>query len=119
MQQLTLLLNGNLAPCPYTDNCFNYPAGCGGATYYCHRFDEASDADLKEAKEYKIQHHKKLHEAGKYIRTCQDKEEAKSIIDKVGARFVADWEFLPDGKVKLLLEPNYQTRYLSDEWSKK
>lgn len=35
--------------------------------------------------------------------TCADKEDAKMIVDSLGAQYIRDWEFLPKGKVKLIL----------------
>lgn len=34
---------------------------------------------------------------------CHDKEEAKQVIDSIGARYIEDWEFLDNGKVRLIL----------------
>lgn len=33
--------NGNIMPCPFTDDCINYPTGCRGISYWCRRFDTA------------------------------------------------------------------------------
>lgn len=35
---------------------------------------------------------------------CHDKEDAKNVIDNIGASHISDWEFLPDGKVRLILD---------------
>lgn len=34
---------------------------------------------------------------------CSDKEDAKEVIDSIGGQYVDDWEFLPNGKVRILL----------------
>lgn len=35
--------------------------------------------------------------------TCADKEDAKSTIDSIGGEHIADWEYLPGGEVRLIL----------------
>lgn len=35
--------------------------------------------------------------------TCADKEDAKNMIDIIGSEHIKDWEYLPGGEVKLIL----------------
>lgn len=35
--QLSFAENGNITPCPYTNKCLNYPAGCSGHSFWCDR----------------------------------------------------------------------------------
>lgn len=37
--QLSLAPNGNITPCPWADECINYPIGCRGESYWCKRFN--------------------------------------------------------------------------------
>lgn len=46
---------------------------------------------------------------------CHDKEEAKYLLDVIGARNVADWEFLAEGKVKLILNCSVEQLKESEE----
>ena len=43
MAQVTFCYNGNISPCPYTDDCLNYPRGCEGFSYWCGRFETRED----------------------------------------------------------------------------
>lgn len=35
---------------------------------------------------------------------CHDKEDAKNVIDIVGGKNIEDWEFLPEGKIRIILK---------------
>lgn len=48
MEQLMILPNGNLSPCPWRINCFNHPKGCYGNSYWCGRFDDDPEGTIKE-----------------------------------------------------------------------
>ena len=37
MIQFQFADNGNIKPCPYTSECYNFPAGCKGASFWCGR----------------------------------------------------------------------------------
>lgn len=39
---------------------------------------------------------------------CSDKEDAKKTLDAIGMRFVEDWEYLEDGKVRLILADGWK-----------
>ena len=119
MEQLRILQNGNIAPCPWKEYCIANTSGCSGISYWCERFDNTSDAELEELKRRKAEYFRNKKNKYKYTKTCKDKEEAKKIIDDIGHRLVADWDFLPDGRVKLYLEPAWNTKYISDEWKSK
>lgn len=43
VKQLSFAANGNITPCPWADECINYPAGCRGHSYWCKRFDTEED----------------------------------------------------------------------------
>ena len=43
MIQYSFAGNGNIMPCPWMDDCINYPAGCSGGSYWCKRFDSEED----------------------------------------------------------------------------
>ena len=46
MEQVKMLENGNISPCPYKDNCPNCPAGCKGISWWCGRqFKEKDEND--------------------------------------------------------------------------
>ena len=34
---------------------------------------------------------------------CHDKEYAKQCIDNIGSENIEDWEFLPNGKIRIIL----------------
>lgn len=34
---------------------------------------------------------------------CHDKEDAKKVIDDIGSKVIEDWEYLEDGKIRLIL----------------
>lgn len=36
--------------------------------------------------------------------TCADKQDAFDVIDNLGGENVIDWEFLEDGKIRLIVE---------------
>ena len=36
--------------------------------------------------------------------TCSDKQDAFNVIDNLGGEKVIDWEFLEDGKIRLIVE---------------
>lgn len=38
---------------------------------------------------------------------CADKEDAKNVLDNIGGENVVDWEFLPNGKVLLILKEGW------------
>lgn len=38
--------NGNIRPCPWLEDCLNYPAGCSGESYWCKRFETEQDIKL-------------------------------------------------------------------------
>lgn len=52
--QMYIMPNGNIAPCPYTYDCFNYPAGCRGKSFCCGRSEHyermPSEAVMKRLK---------------------------------------------------------------------
>lgn len=33
--QMTFAENGNIKPCPFTDNCMTYKIGCQGESWWC------------------------------------------------------------------------------------
>lgn len=39
---------------------------------------------------------------------CADKEDAKDAVDAIGCEFIDDWEFLDNGKVKLILKDGWK-----------
>lgn len=39
-EQLEFVPNGNISPCPYKDDCLNYPSGCKGISHWCNRIPE-------------------------------------------------------------------------------
>ena len=43
MMQLTFAPNGNIKPCPWVEDCLNFPAGCSGESYWCKRFNTSED----------------------------------------------------------------------------
>lgn len=38
--QVHIMENGCIAPCPYTEECINYPTGCKGGCYWCKKYDK-------------------------------------------------------------------------------
>lgn len=36
-EQLSFMPNGNIAPCPYREECRTYKVGCQGISYWCKR----------------------------------------------------------------------------------
>lgn len=36
-EQMRILENGNISPCPYKEKCLNYPTGCNGFSLWCGR----------------------------------------------------------------------------------
>ena len=52
MKQISFVGNGNISPCPWTDECLNYSYGCQGHSYWCQRFDSKEDREtMRKAKE--------------------------------------------------------------------
>lgn len=50
--QISFAPNGNISPCPYKEDCINHPAGCGGESYWCERFDTAeARKQMRKAKD--------------------------------------------------------------------
>ena len=45
-EQLSFAPNGNITPCPWKMQCYNYPAGCKGNSYWCKRFDTEEDRKI-------------------------------------------------------------------------
>lgn len=43
MEQLSFMPNGNIAPCPYRQQCLNHPAGCEGKSHWCKRIPTKDD----------------------------------------------------------------------------
>lgn len=39
---------------------------------------------------------------------CRDKEDAKKYIDAIGGENIEDWEFLENGKVKIILKDGWK-----------
>ena len=46
-EQLSFAANGNIMPCPYRDDCFNYSAGCQGLSYWCKRVPDSKKSILR------------------------------------------------------------------------
>lgn len=44
------------------------------------------------------------------IVVCSDKEEAKRIMDEIGMKYILDWEFIDDGKVKIFVDAKWKTK---------
>ena len=40
IEQLSFMPNGNIAPCPYREECITYGSGCRGESYWCKRYDK-------------------------------------------------------------------------------
>ena len=45
--QVSIAPNGNIQPCPYFEDCLNYPSGCSGQSYWCRRVPSEEEKDLK------------------------------------------------------------------------
>ena len=46
IEQLSFMPNGNIAPCPYRQQCLNHPAGCEGKSHWCKRIPTKDDKKL-------------------------------------------------------------------------
>lgn len=42
-EQLRIVENGYIAPCPYRNDCTAYRVGCGGRCYWCGMFDKKKE----------------------------------------------------------------------------
>lgn len=38
---------------------------------------------------------------------CHNKKDAHKAIDNIGGQFIEDWEYLPEGKIKLILRQGW------------
>ena len=48
IEQLSFRGNGNIAPCPYRNQCMTYQIGCNGISYWCKRYDDKMQNGRKE-----------------------------------------------------------------------